>query len=92
VDTGSGLLILFGIRMSKRPADQTHPFGYGKELYFWTLIVAILIFAVGGGMSVQEGITHLRHPSPFTDPTWNYVGESIGKLNRWDSRRVSERV
>ncbi len=73
VDTCNGLLILFGIRMSKRPADATHPFGYGKELYFWTLIVAILIFAVGGGMSVYEGITHIKHPSTLADPTWNYV-------------------
>jgi len=73
VDTGNGLLLLFGIHKSKRPADDRHPFGHGKELYFYTLIVAILIFAVGGGMSVYEGISHLRHPSALSDPTWNYV-------------------
>ena len=73
VDTGNGLLLLFGMRMSQKPADLSHPFGHGKELYFWTLIVAILIFAVGGGMSVYEGISHLHHPAPLHDPLWNYL-------------------
>lgn len=73
VDTGNGALLLFGIRQSKKPPDDVHPFGHGKELYFWTLIVAILIFAVGGGMSIYEGITHLTHPSPLESPLWNYI-------------------
>lgn len=73
VDTGNGLLLLFGIRMARKPADLSHPFGHGKELYFWTLIVAILIFAVGGGMSVYEGISHLKHPALIRDPLWNYL-------------------
>ncbi len=72
VDTGNGLLLLLGIRQSKRPADATHPFGHGKELYFWSLVVAIMIFGVGGGMSVYEGILHLLHPSQLGDPTWSY--------------------
>ena len=72
VDTGNGLLILLGLRRSKKPPDVNHPFGHGKELYFWSLIVAILIFALGGGMSVYEGISHIRHPH-IADPTWNYV-------------------
>ncbi|MEH1843912.1 MAG: cation diffusion facilitator family transporter [Nostoc sp.] len=73
VDTGDQLLLLLGIRMSQKPADDRHPFGYGQELYFWTLIVAILIFAIGGGMSIYEGITHLINPSPLKDPMWNYI-------------------
>ncbi|MEH1789861.1 MAG: cation diffusion facilitator family transporter [Nostoc sp.] len=73
VDTGDQLLLLLGIRRSKKPADDSHPFGYGQELYFWTFIVAILIFAIGGGMSIYEGITHLINPSPLEDPMWNYI-------------------
>ncbi|MBC6606989.1 cation transporter [Hymenobacter sp. BT188] len=73
VDTGNGLLLLLGIRRSKKVPDDNHPFGHGKELYFWSLIVAILIFSIGGGMSFYEGISHLQNPAPLSDPTWNYV-------------------
>ena len=73
VDTGNGGLLLLGVRRSRKPPDDTHPFGHGKELYFWSLIVAILIFALGGGMSVYEGVTHIQQPHELRDPTWNYL-------------------
>ena len=72
VDTGNGGLMLLGVYKSRKPPDFDHPFGHGRELYFWTLIVAILIFAVGGGMSAYEGITHIAHPTPLVNPVWSY--------------------
>src|SRR5258706_5678288 len=80
VDTSDGLLLLRGIRLKRKPPDSTYPFGYGKEIYFWTLVVAVLIFAVGGGMSMYEGIIHLLHPHPLRDPGWNYVVLSLAFL------------
>jgi len=62
VDTGNGGLLLFGIRRSKRPPDEQHPYGYGKSLYFYALIVAVLIFGLGGGISLYEGILHTLDP------------------------------
>jgi cation diffusion facilitator family transporter len=73
VDTGDGALLLVGMHMSQRKADEQHPFGHGKELYFWSLIVAVLIFGVGGGVSIYEGILHVLDPAPLEDPFWNYV-------------------
>jgi cation diffusion facilitator family transporter len=73
IDTGNAVLLLYGIDQSKKLPDKEHPFGFGKELYFWTLIVGVLIFAIGGGMSVYEGITHCINPEPLEDPFWDYV-------------------
>jgi cation diffusion facilitator family transporter len=73
VDTGNGGLMLLGVHKSREPPDADHPFGHGRELYFWTLIVAILVFAVGGGMSAYEGITHLAHPTLPGNPVWSYA-------------------
>ncbi len=73
VDSGNQLLLLYGIRRSKQTPDARHPFGYGMELYFWTFVVAILIFAIGAGLSFYEGIRHLQHPEPITSPGWNYA-------------------
>jgi cation diffusion facilitator family transporter len=72
VDTGNQGLLLLGLERSRRPADEDHPFGHGKEIYFWSLIVAILLFGLGGGMSVYEGILHVTEPVEVTSPVWNY--------------------
>ena len=73
VDTGNGGLMLYGVRRSRRAPDFEHPFGHGRELYFWTLIVGVLIFAVGGGMSVYEGIMHVMRPAPSENAAWSYA-------------------
>lgn len=73
VDTGNQGLLLFGIWRSKRPADEKHPFGYASEIYFWAFVVAIMIFAIGAGISLYEGIQKTLHPHPINDPTINYV-------------------
>jgi cation diffusion facilitator family transporter len=64
VDSINQLLLMWGRRASRRPADRLHPFGYGRELYFWSFVVAVLVFSLGAGVSVYEGIIHIMHPEP----------------------------
>ena len=73
VDSSNGLLLLYGIKRSKQPADKKHPFGYGKEIYFWSFVVALLIFALGGGIAIYEGIIHLQHPVEIENIMINYI-------------------
>ena len=73
VDTGNGVLLLFGIKLSKSPPDDKHPFGYGNEIFFWSFVVAILIFALGGGIAIYEGVRHILHPRQLANVQWNYV-------------------
>ena len=77
VDTGNQLLLLLGLHRAKKPADERFPFGHGKEVYFWSFVVALLIFAVGAGVSLYEGILHLRHPVPIQNPYINYIVLSL---------------
>jgi cation diffusion facilitator family transporter len=73
VDTGNQLLLLLGLHRAKKPADERFPFGHGKEIYFWSFVVALLIFAVGAGVSIYEGIHHLANPEPIKNPHINYI-------------------
>ncbi len=73
VDTGNEVLLLYGQHRAAKPPDARHPYGYGRELYFWCFVVALLIFAVGAGVSIYEGVQHIRDPEPITRPWINYV-------------------
>lgn len=73
VDTSNELLLLYGFHRASRPPDERHPLGHGRELYFWSFIVALLLFALGAGVSLYEGVAHLMHPLPIEDPTVNYI-------------------
>lgn len=73
VDTGNEVLLLYGLHRAARPPDERHPLGHGRELYFWSFIVALLIFALGAGVSAYEGILHVLKPAPVENPRINYV-------------------
>lgn len=73
VDTLNEILLLYGLKKSKQPANYLHPFGYGRELYFWAFIVALLVFALGSVVSIYQGVQHIRHPEEMVSPLVNYV-------------------
>lgn len=91
VDSGNQILLLYGQARAKRPADATHPFGYGRELYFWAFVVAILIFAVGAGVSIYEGWLHIADPEPLRDPMINYVVLAVAMLLEGTSWAIAVR-
>ena len=90
-DTGNELLLLWGIKRSARPPDALHPYGYGKALYFYSLLVAVYIFGVGGGLALHEGISHLKHPEIPTHPGWNYAVLALAAVFDFYSWRISYR-
>jgi cation diffusion facilitator family transporter len=92
VDAGNGLLLLVGLRASQRAPSPKHPFGYGKELFFWSLIVAVLIFGVGGGLSAYEGVMHILHPHPLVDAFWAYVVLAVAAIFEGASLAVALRA
>jgi len=80
VDTGNQFLLLHGLNRARQPASKEFPFGHGKEIYFWSFVVAILIFAVGGGVSAYEGFKHMLHPQAIQNPTMNYIVLGLAML------------
>jgi len=80
VDSGNQGLLLYGMKRAARPPDARFPFGYGKEVYFWSFVVALLVFATGAGLSLYEGIRHLRNPAQIENPYINYVVLAIALL------------
>lgn len=91
VDSVNQLLLLYGIRRSRKAPDQSRPFGYGKELYFYSFIVSILIFGLGGGISIYQGIQHIMHPQALGNPFWNYVVLGVSVLFEGASLLIAAR-
>ena len=86
VDSTNQLLLLHGRKRAMRPANAQHPFGYGRELYFWSFIVAILVFSLGAGVSVYEGVLHILDPEPASDPLVAYIVLGIAAgLEGWST-------
>ena len=91
VDTGNGGLLLYGMHRAARPPDESHPLGHGRELYFWSFIVALMVFALGAGVSFYEGVLHILDPEPVENPAVNYVVLGLSFLfesgSWWVARR-----
>ncbi len=86
VDSCNHVLLLYGTKRAARPADAQHPLGYGRELYFWSFVVAILVFALGAGVAVYEGILHILQPEAGSDPTIAYIVLAIAfALESWST-------
>ena len=73
VDTTNELLLLYGMHRGSAAPDHEHPLGYGREVYFWSFVVALLIFTLGAGVSTYEGVVHILNPHPIEDPNVSYV-------------------
>lgn len=80
VDTGNQVLLLLGLKKAQKPADERFPFGHGKEVYFWSFVVAIMIFAVGSGISIYEGIHSMMDPHAIENPLINYIVLGLAML------------
>lgn len=91
VDTGNQVLLLFGDVRSRRPSDAQHPYGYGRELYFWSLVVAVMLFGIGGGLSIYEGVRHIRRAAMPGDATWNFSVLGVAFVAEATSLRVAWR-
>jgi len=91
VDSSNEVLLLYGAHRATAPPDREHPFGHGREVYFWSFVVSLMMFALGAGVSVYEGVRHFRDPEPVEDPLVNYVVLAVAGLFEAGSWWVSLR-
>ncbi|MBX3532563.1 MAG: cation transporter [Rhizobiaceae bacterium] len=91
VDTSNQVLLLIGYRRAARPPDRGHPFGHGMELYFWAFVVALMVFALGGALSIYEGWLRLSHPEAIADPWINFAVLAVAFVSEAASLRVAWR-
>src|ERR1700759_2646524 len=79
-DCTNQLLLLIGVRRGRLPADPTHPFGYGMEIYFWTFVVAVLVLLAGGAVSIVQGVKEFASPRPIESPMINFAVLGLAAL------------